>query len=265
MAWSVSFYPQTVENYLRKSVIGLSFDYQILNLLGFACYAVFNVTTFFNTKIRDEYKEANGDNPTVEANDVFFALHAVMLTTITLIQIYIYDRGNQVFANWSKIATLLFSIFIVIYAVICAFSDSSVRAKSPRSWLAWSTSLSIIKLIISIAKYVPQVYLNHTRRSTVGWSIGNVLLDFTGGVLSVFQAFWDCSLSGDWSGISGDPVKFGLGFISIIFDVIFMVQHYVLFPQDGSINNNIEDDDCDDSNKLVVDDDNKNVPLLSEA
>ena len=90
-------------------------------------------------------------------------------------------------------------------------------------------SLSYIKLVISIAKYVPQVYLNHARQSTVGWSIGK-LLDFTGGVLSVFQAFLDCSLSGNWSGIAGDPVKFGLGFISIIFDVIFMVQHYILFP-----------------------------------
>ena len=30
-----------------------------------------------------------------------------------------------------------------------------------------------------------QVYLNFRRKSTVGWSIGNVLLDFTGGSLSI--------------------------------------------------------------------------------
>jgi hypothetical protein len=33
----------------------------------------------------------------------------------------------------------------------------------------------------------------------------------------------------DWSGIAGDPVKFGLGLVSMVFDVAFMVQHYVLF------------------------------------
>ena len=36
--------------------------------------------------------------------------------------------------------------------------------------------------------------------------------------------------SQDWTAITGNPVKFGLGFASIVFDVIFMTQHYVLYP-----------------------------------
>lgn len=35
--------------------------------------------------------------------------------------------------------------------------------------------------------FTPQVYMNYTRKSTIGWSIGNVLLDFTGGILSMLQ------------------------------------------------------------------------------
>ena len=31
--------------------------------------------------------------------------------------------------------------------------------------------------------------MNFRRKSTVGWSIGNVLLDFTGGSLSILQMF----------------------------------------------------------------------------
>lgn len=31
--------------------------------------------------------------------------------------------------------------------------------------------------------------MNYKRKSTVGWSIGNVLLDFTGGFLSIVQMF----------------------------------------------------------------------------
>lgn len=31
--------------------------------------------------------------------------------------------------------------------------------------------------------------MNYQRKSTVGWSIGNVLLDFTGGWLSMLQMF----------------------------------------------------------------------------
>jgi len=31
--------------------------------------------------------------------------------------------------------------------------------------------------------------MNFRRQSTVGWSIGNILLDFTGGILSMLQMF----------------------------------------------------------------------------
>ncbi|CAM9438935.1 unnamed protein product [Heterosigma akashiwo] len=86
-------------------------------------------------------------------------------------------------------------------------------------------------MAITVVKYIPQAYLNHQRRSTAGWSIGNVLLDALGGLLSVLQLILDCHATGDWGGITGDPVKFGLGFVSIFFDVIFMLQHYILFPQ----------------------------------
>lgn len=56
-----------------------------------------------------------------------------------------------------------------------------------------------------------------------------MLLDFVGGLLSLAQLLMDCAVKGDWSGISGDPVKFGLGFVSMVFDVVFMFQHYVLY------------------------------------
>ena len=42
------------------------------------------------------------------------------------------------------------------------------------------------------------------------------------------------SLPDDWNSIFGDFTKFGLGAISIVFDVFFMVQHYCLYgPQKG--------------------------------
>ena len=34
-----------------------------------------------------------------------------------------------------------------------------------------------------------QAYMNYQRKSTQGWSIGNVLLDFTGGAFSLLQMF----------------------------------------------------------------------------
>lgn len=44
---------------------------------------------------------------------------------------------------------------------------------------------------ITFVKYLPQVYLNYKRKSTVGWSIANIFLDFTGGSLSLLQQLID--------------------------------------------------------------------------
>lgn len=70
-----------------------------------------------------------------------------------------------------------------------------------------------------------------------------MLLDFAGGWFSLAQLAIDAALSGDWSGVTGNPVKFGLGNITIIFDIIFMIQHYVLYKHHVKW---IEDDGIDE-------------------
>ncbi|CAH1766670.1 9397_t:CDS:2 [Entrophospora sp. SA101] len=152
LAWSISFYPQAILNWKRQSVQGLSIDFLWYNVYGFMCYSA---------KIQKEYQDKNGNKDNlVRANDVFFALHALLLSTITLVQSFIYK-------------------------------------------------------------------------------------DFTGGVLSNFQLIFDAYLTNNWSGIMGDFVKFGLGFLSITFDLLFMIQHYLLYqdhedynPIIGNNNNN---------------------------
>jgi cystinosin len=82
--------------------------------------------------------------------------------------------------------------------------------------------------------------MNYKRKSTLGWSIYPILLDFSGGWLSLFQLVVDSALQNDWSGITGNPVKFGLGNITIVFDIIFFLQHYVFYRNPEK---RIEDDE----------------------
>jgi len=96
---------------------------------------------------------------------------------------------------------------------------------------------SYVKLVITIIKYIPQAWFNFSRKSTTGWSIGNILLDLIGGVLSILQMFLLSANYDDWVSIFGNPTKFGLGFFSILFDALFITQHYVLYrhaQDDGS-------------------------------
>lgn len=90
-------------------------------------------------------------------------------------------------------------------------------------------SFSYIKLLVTIVKYIPQVWLNYENKSTIGWSIETCLLDLAGGVFSMVQLVLDSSLQGDWSGVTGNPVKLLLGNVTIFFDAIFCIQHYILY------------------------------------
>lgn len=89
--------------------------------------------------------------------------------------------------------------------------------------------MTYVKLLLTIFKYIPQLVANYRRKSTVGWSIVQQLLDMSGGLLSLLQLIIDSSLQADWSGLTGNPVKLGLANISLAFDVIFILQHYVLY------------------------------------
>lgn len=58
-------------------------------------------------------------------------------------------------------------------------------------WLDFLYTCSYIKLAATLTKLIPQVLLNYRRKSTVGWSIEVRLLDFTGGVFSILQMFFN--------------------------------------------------------------------------
>jgi len=222
VAWSVSFYPQIWDNFKRKSVIGLNFDFVGLNIVGFTLYGCYNVALFWIPSVQEEYmaRHPRGVIP-VQANDVFFPLHAVWACAITILQCIIYERGNQTLSKPCLAILAGIALFVVIILILAL---ASVIV-----WLDFLFYCSYVKLGITLIKYIPQAFMNFRRKSTVGWSIGNILLDFTGGTLSMLQMFMIAYNNDDWGSLFGDPTKFGLGFFSVAFDIFFMVQHYCLY------------------------------------
>ncbi|XP_016990095.2 cystinosin homolog [Drosophila rhopaloa] len=222
VAWSVSFYPQIWINFRRKSVEGLNFDFVTLNIVGFTLYSMFNCGLYFIKDLQDEYQVRHplGVNP-VMLNDVVFSLHAMFATIITILQCFFYQRAQQ---RVSFIAYGILGIFAVVVIVSAGLAGGSVI-----HWLDFLYYCSYVKLTITIIKYVPQALMNYRRKSTSGWSIGNILLDFTGGTLSMLQMILNAHNYDDWKSIFGDPTKFGLGLFSVLFDIFFMLQHYVFY------------------------------------
>ncbi|UYV64742.1 CTNS [Cordylochernes scorpioides] len=222
-AWSVSFYPQTYTNFKRKSVVGLHFDFLALNLSGFLSYSIYNFCFYYSTIVQDEYHKVNptGVVP-VELNDVVFAVHAFIATVIQIIQCFIYDRGNQ---TMSKMAIGFLSLGWLGAGIFLILTLTGVNC----SWLYFLYYFSNFKLVITIIKYIPQAVYNYRRKSTQGWSIGNILLDLTGGTLSILQMFVISINFNDWYYIFGNFAKLGLGLVSILFDFVFIYQHYFLY------------------------------------
>eukprot|EP00066_Takifugu_rubripes_P023443 XP_011612709.1 PREDICTED: cystinosin isoform X1 [Takifugu rubripes] len=222
LLWSLSFYPQAWENWRRKSVIGLNFDFLALNLTGFIAYTVFNVSLFWVPFIQEEFLKRNpkGINP-VSSNDVFFSLHAVLLCLVYFCQAAIYKRGDQKI-SWTAVFLLLVGWTFALVTLVLA-------AAKQITWLDFLYYCSYIKLAVTLIKYVPQAFMNYRRQSTEGWSIGGVLMDFSGGILSILQMFLQSYNNNEWKLVFGDPTKFGLGAFSVIFDILFLTQHYCLY------------------------------------
>ncbi|VDN05175.1 unnamed protein product [Thelazia callipaeda] len=226
------------------SVVGLNFDFLLLNIVGFTCYTFYNVFMYFDSYVQEIYEREHPHSLIpVLLNDVVFALHALLACLVTALQCYFYTRGNQRISYTCWVLTAVFALIAVTTLSMAVIGWMNI--------LQFIVGLSYIKMAVTLCKYFPQAYMNFRRKSTIGWSIGNVLLDCLGGVMDIIQmvlqgantgenfadsnfyhlvmAVSDVEILDDWSIFYGNPVKFGLGLVSMIFDVLFMVQHYCLY------------------------------------
>ena len=71
LAWTISFYPQSILNWQRKSVAGFSLEFAILNVFGFFFYSLYSVGGFIYPHL---------GTGVVELNDMLFAVHAYLIS-----------------------------------------------------------------------------------------------------------------------------------------------------------------------------------------
>jgi cystinosin len=184
----------------------------------------------------------------VQFNDITFALHALFLSIITTSQYispslwgFTPNAGNRP----SRFILGVAAGCITGVLLTCAIVAASPGNDAVYDWVALDIVYAVgyVKLIVTLIKYTPQIATNYNNQSTDGWSISQILLDVTGGVLSVSQQAIDSYQQRDWSGITGNPVKFSLGNISMIYDSIFIIQHYVLYRDSEKPQTNAREDE----------------------
>ncbi|KAG6318810.1 hypothetical protein E4U44_007560 [Claviceps purpurea] len=240
---------------------------------GFLAYFLSSLALYASPLIRAQYASRHENlTPTVQPNDIAFALHALLASALTVSQ-YLgrswwgirYSVGAKPsrfimgVAGGSFVGVAVVWLLTVRDAAAAAAAGTAgvlgvrggdvgvgvgggvagvatgVRVNPATSWCELDIvyALGHVKLIISLIKLWPQILANYRNKSTRGWSVWQVVLDLVGGVLSTAQQGIDSYLQGHWSGITGNPIKFALGNISFVYDGIFLAQHYVLYRGEG--------------------------------
>uniref|UniRef100_A0A2C9U6Z9 Cystinosin homolog n=1 Tax=Manihot esculenta TaxID=3983 RepID=A0A2C9U6Z9_MANES len=192
VSWSMSFYPQVILNFRRKSVVGLNFDFVVLNLTKHSSYLIYNASLYFSSAIQKQYFDKYGEK----------------------------QRGHQ---NVSKIALAIVCI-VWIAAAVCLFV-----ALHRHSWLWLISVFNSIQICMTVIKYIPQAVMNFMRKSTDGFSIVNILLDFLGGMTNYAQMTTQSIDQHSWVNFYGNIGKTMLSLVSVLFDLVFMFQHHFLY------------------------------------
>lgn len=86
LSWSLSCYPQSILNIRRRSTVGANPSLPTINTLGFFAYFTSTTAMYFSPLIRAQYAARNPASPvpTVRANDVAFAGHALIMCFVLL-------------------------------------------------------------------------------------------------------------------------------------------------------------------------------------
>ncbi|KAK7747188.1 mitochondrial dynamin GTPase Msp1 [Diatrype stigma] len=205
-------------NMRRKSTAGSVVDFPFINTLGFLAYFIYNCALYWSPVIRHQYALRNkGLTPTVAFNDIIFAGHATLISFILVTQYFLPSLWGLEKATGRRPSRTILGIFfgsfvaVSVIALVVSSMPPDADPKTAWAWLDVVYTMSYIKLVVTVIKYVPQLLHNFRNKSTKGWAIGGMLLDFIGGVLSIAQQAIDSYLQRDWSGITGNPVKFALG------------------------------------------------------
>lgn len=285
LAWSLSFYPQLITNYVNGSTVGLSSDFVVLNVLGHTSYLVYNAMLFFSPGVRREYQDRHqGASNVVQLNDVVFSSHATLLALLTFAQWSWYTLRSKAGRRTTRQPAIevqgrqhISRTTTLVLAALSTVTVVGLGAKGVAiiTWLDIANILAAFKLFITIVKYIvspsthpdarrktqrsrkacadivalgrqPQIKLNAERRSTMGFSIENILLDVTGGTLSLMQLFLDAAIeerhhrpghrAKNWlANVLGDAGKLGLSVLTLAFDAVLLFQHYYLYRGQSTI------------------------------
>lgn len=142
LCWSASFYPQPILNWRRRSTRGLAIDFPTVNVLGFVCYMIYTAVFLYSPLIRQQYAARHplSPEPSVRFNDLAFAVHAVILSSIVYSMFWSWIWGFNV-SRFQHVSGLIAGVFwgcivAVVAVLLLITSQGKGNSLDPSAW-AW--------------------------------------------------------------------------------------------------------------------------------
>lgn len=212
---SISLYPQFYTNYQLGNVKGISPDFTFISLSGFTFYFLHCTWGYFDPS------KVSGS---VNIQDFCYSAHSFVLILLFAVQCLHYDK--QFFKNlqnWVKvylIAAWIVSLTFCLLEVLFCFSLKGIN-------LNGCLLFGYLKVSCAVIKYFPQAMKNYKRKSTLGWNIMTTLIELFAWILSNLQVVLEILNTCEYENLN--VPKICLGFVTILFDLVFVIQHYALY------------------------------------
>lgn len=244
--WSATFWPQVLLVFRRKTTAGLSTDFMAINIVGFIAYSIFTFASYFVPAVDESYTKITSHGPQVEIADVFFAAHGAVMCAILVVQLFIFPPRIPP-KPYVTVGCALFQTAVLV--------GLFGAAAGKFEWYTYLSFAGGVKVLSSLIKHFPQVFLNRARGSTVGWSFTMVVLDIVGGAFSMAQQTVRCIQQHNFAPFTSNLAKTILAAESLLFDFYFVAQHLIFYTDrnDPDKGKSAEDDLQLEEESLVLD------------
>ncbi|SCU77828.1 LANO_0A01376g1_1 [Lachancea nothofagi CBS 11611] len=190
--WSISAYPPVYHNWRRNSAAAMSLDFVMMNIVGYF-YLLCSLSLQLFCWLEGSQDSGNVSRPKVTNFDFWYCLHGFILNLVVLSQvvwgarIWNFQKGST-----SRMKPIYGRILAFSLAVCMASTVQIMWQQAHHGWnnadtLAFCNKLYLLKISMSLIKYIPQVKHNFERKSMKGFPIQSVVCDVFGSVCSLSQ------------------------------------------------------------------------------
>lgn len=247
-AWSISMYPPILTNLKQRSSSAVSRDFVMLNTTGYFYLLMSLILQLYfwvptSTILLEDGTKPVDLRPKISQFDFLYCLHGFAMNLVLVSQVIygvklwrLHSDSHQ-----NRMKPYYYRLLVVSQVVFGILTLKFGYETSRDGWdnvrtLSYCNSLFVLKISMSLIKYIPQVIHNHDRKSMKGFAIQSVALDITGGVASLSQLILQITKDQGFNfvAIVANFGKIGLALVTLVFNVIFISQ-WLIFRDSHNI------------------------------